>query len=1287
MKKSLKLFTVGLTILAGIVLFWQFSPTVNAQKSSAKKTIKPVVQSPPAETADDSSIIYLNAGQLNAASVETQSLRQSVGGFSGKKMHLVKFDGAIQPEWYKSLTDSGLEIVDYIPNYTYLVYGSAAGLQKLQSNAKNAKNHIQWEGDFLEEYRISPDVYVKNIKDDKSETLSLKSDKFVVQLYKDAAVNAETMSYIDTYRTEAVRNQTEISHYVNITVGLSEEGLKQLAARPDVISIEPYYEPRKLDEVQDIIMTGAVTSGIPVYQNYLTYLANKNFTQAQFDASNFAVNISDSGIDNGTQTPNHFGLYKLGNPASTSRIIYNRLEGTANAGSTIQGLDGHGNINTHIIGGYVPDSLIGVSPHSDANSYRYGLGIAPFVKIGSSVIFDPSSFTSPNYPNLESRAYRDGARISSNSWGSSANTYNSDAQAYDFLVRDAQPAAAAVPAAGNQEYTIVFAAGNNGAGANTVGSPGTGKNVITVGAAENVRAFGGADGCATSDADANSANDMIAFSSRGPTSDGRKKPDISGPGTHVTGGVPQASIASPAYSGTGASLTGFTGGGVCGGVSSIYFPSAGQQWYTASSGTSHSTPAVAGIAALMRQHFINQSITPPTPAMTKALLSASARYMNGVGANDTLPSNSQGMGEMSLNNFFDIVSGAHIFRDELAADKFTASGQARTITASIADNTKPVKIVLAWTDAPGTVGSTNAAVNNLNLEVTVGGQTYLGNVFSGGNSVTGGTADPKNNLESVFIPAGVSGNMLVKVKGINIAGDGVPNDADLLDQDYSLIVSNAAAAALPVPSATAPAIASESVSPANGAADPNETVSVNLPLANVGTAAFNNLTATLQATGGVLAPSSPQSYGALAANAAAVTKPFTFVANGTCGSTITLTFALSDGATSYGTVSYPLVLGTTVTTTSFTQNFDAVTAPALPTGWTSTATGGETVWVTSPTTPSSAPNAAFATDVVTVGNTELVTPSIAVPSGGGKVSFKNLFNLEAASSATGSGFDGMVLEISINGGAFADITSTGGTFTSGGYTRTVSASFSSPIGGRAAWSGLSGGTTAAPAYITSTINLPAAAAGQSIVLKWRVATDTSAIAAGVAGARIDDVTISINSPVCATQTCSLTPPANINTYAYDSPTGTVVNYPTATISGACGVVNYNPPSGSTFPLGTTTVNINSTNLTGGENVPTAPTAGTSFTVTVVPTTAAGAAVSGRVLSSTGKAVANAAVMLTDQQGIVRRTVTNAFGYFNFKEVPTGNTYVAEVKAKSYRFSPTAFTLNDDATGLVLVANP
>src|SRR5205085_3837185 len=192
-------------------------------------------------------------------------------------------------------------------------------------------------------------------------------------------------------------------------------------------------------------------------------------------------------------------------------------------------------------------------------------------------------------------------------------------------------------------------------------------------------------------------------------------------------------IASPTGSGLGDDIACFTANSVCGGTGgSNFFPN-GQQWYTSSSGTSHSCPATAGTAALIRQHFINQAMTPPSPAMTKGLIMNSARYMTGVGANDTLPSNNQGMGEIHLNNYFNIFSGAHIFHDQRAADLFTATGQQRVITGTVTDNTRPFRVTLAWTDVPGPT-SGSAAVNNLDLEVTIGGNTYKGNVFSGGVS-------------------------------------------------------------------------------------------------------------------------------------------------------------------------------------------------------------------------------------------------------------------------------------------------------------------------------------------------------------------------------------------------------------------------------------------------------------------------------------------------------------------------------------------------------------------------
>jgi Galactose oxidase, central domain/Kelch motif len=215
-----------------------------------------------------------------------------------------------------------------------------------------------------------------------------------------------------------------------------------------------------------------------------------------------------------------------------------------------------------------------------------------------------------------------------------------------------------------------------------------------------------------------------------------------------------------------------------------------------------------------------------------------------------------------------------------------------------------------------------------------------------------------------------------------------------------------------------------------------------------------------------------------------------------------------------------------VPNTVFTENLDGVTPPALPAGWTATNVidPDGILWVTSNDgdpfpSADSLPNAAFVNDPDAISDKHLESPSIPIQSDTAQLIFRQNLDLE-------SGFDGGVLEISIGGGAFQDILDAGGTFLVDGYTHTISSSFQSPIAGRHAWSGYSGG------FITTTVNLPAAAAGQNIVLRWRLASDNSNSATGW---RIDTIRI---TDCVATSTPTPTP----------TPTATVTPSPTATVT-------------------------------------------------------------------------------------------------------------------------------------------
>ena len=308
-----------------------------------------VLQSDHAEVRDDSNGILLNAALIDTSTTAGKSLRQPVGAFSGKRLHLVQFIGPVQKAWHEALKKTGAQIIDYLPENTYLVYGDAPSLARLQ-RFTGTTAYVQWDGEYQDSYRIHPKA---RLVDANGNSQQLTTDEFAIQLVADPAANAATLALIDRLKLEPIHRQYNLLQYVNVLVRLRIQDLNLIAAQPDVVSIQPHHAPRKQDERQDQIVAGNLTGDAPTAPGYLAWLASKGFTQAQFTASGFAVDISDSGIDNGTITPGHFALYELGDTGNASRVIYNRLAGTPNnPGSTLEGCDGHGNLNAHIVCGY-----------------------------------------------------------------------------------------------------------------------------------------------------------------------------------------------------------------------------------------------------------------------------------------------------------------------------------------------------------------------------------------------------------------------------------------------------------------------------------------------------------------------------------------------------------------------------------------------------------------------------------------------------------------------------------------------------------------------------------------------------------------------------------------------------------------------------------------------------------------------------------------------------------------------------------------------------------------------
>jgi hypothetical protein len=235
-------------------------------------------------------------------------------------------------------------------------------------------------------------------------------------------------------------------------------------------------------------------------------------------------------------------------------------------------------------------------------------------------------------------------------------------------------------------------------------------------------------------------------------------------------------------------------------------------------------------------------------------------------------------------------------------------------------------------------------------------------------------------------------------------------------------------------------------------------------------------------------------------------------------------------------------------------------------------TGSPVLWVTNTSASDTAPNSAFSAGSTTPGDSRLDSPVIALPNApavgakaGVQLSFRNSYNTEP-------GFDGGVLEISIGGGPFLDIIAAGGSFETGGYNATIGTT-DNILTGKAAWTGNSGG------FITTKVNLPASSFGQNVQLRWHTAYDTGVSPPG-GGMRIDSVSVYTVAYLCCSGACVISCPQNVTVPNDAGECGAIVSYPMPTYTGDCGTVTTSQASGTSFPVGTTTVVVTGTRLDG-----------------------------------------------------------------------------------------------------------
>ncbi len=456
-------------------------------------------------------------------------------------------------------------------------------------------------------------------------------------------------------------------------------------------------------------------------------------TRTPFAGAGQIVAVCDTGFDNGDVANPHPAfegrvrqLYALGRPGDASD---QNGHGTHVCGSVLG--DGRSEIYGPIRG-CAPAATLIVQSIESADGALGGLrdGVLPILQ----------------------QAYGDGARIHSNSWGDTNNHYAADARDVDDFVWH------------NRDVVVVIAAGNAGRDGNrdgtidshSVGSPGTAKNCITVGASENDRpGFYYVDGGfrfskygegwprqfpvkpISTDTMAENPDGLAAFSSRGPTADGRIKPDVVAPGTAI---LSTRSRASGAGSGWGLS---------------------DDELYLFEGGTSMATPLVSGCAAVVREYLQQNGMQAPSAALVKALIVNGAEALLGQytpSETGVVPNHHQGFGRVNLARSVDADDGSRLLRcwDE---DRMLDTGDEQAFQVTLPKPAKALKVTLVWTDPAG-----ETLQNDLDLVVTAGGETGYGNAAPGST-----IPDRVNNVEQVTLSAVPAGDVDIRVKAYRCA--------------------------------------------------------------------------------------------------------------------------------------------------------------------------------------------------------------------------------------------------------------------------------------------------------------------------------------------------------------------------------------------------------------------------------------------------------------------------------------------------------------------------------------
>lgn len=629
-----------------------------------------------AATAAAGTKLHLRVGAVDPSLLAAPNQGRLAQNVPETRLWVLQFRGTIQPENRAAIEARGWTVVSYLPDDAYLIRLPSA-VSQLPSLPAGVRAAVAYRADWKADPGLQP-----------LSVFNAQLPQPVLVLTTDERAAEAVAQSLSNFPVELLDDKT-------LQVTLPRAQVNDLLVSDDVLWVEPALDYRLLiygwtdNDMQPLAeeQPGQI-SDLTGYESGVRVLNAPAAWAKGYQGVGQVVAAADSGLDRGDKDllSKDFSRFVAGQ--AFGRLTWSWADSI-----------GHG---THVLG-----SVGGTGEASGGAITGAAKGAGLIMQSMYTWIGGGLSVPS-NLNKMMMRTHRLGARVHTNSWGAAMGegVYNGMARSVDEIMWN-QP-----------DLLVLFAAGNSGVDRNrdgrvdpgSVSPPATAKNILSVGASENLVSNGGIQKKMSelrrgkdmfpveplaSDTFSNNPQGVALFSSRGPTLDGRIKPDIVAPGTNILSNCSQKKDAGKLWG-------------------------AFNEEYCFSGGTSMATPLAAGAAAITREYLTkHHKLENPSAAVVKAVMMHTATDLfpgqfGEVGEKagqellKTRPDINQGFGRVDLEA---ITSQEHArIYDETEG---VGAGQAKRYSVTGG----PIMVTLVYTDAPGSLSAQRALVNDLDLEI------------------------------------------------------------------------------------------------------------------------------------------------------------------------------------------------------------------------------------------------------------------------------------------------------------------------------------------------------------------------------------------------------------------------------------------------------------------------------------------------------------------------------------------------------------------------------------------